>query len=116
MSTLVSGSKINRRSGRVSLYLGTGLMVGPSVLLLLAALHTPKLPPLASALIIPEPTWEAEVAKSSACSGLALPHDASLENAGGDPYAFYEFNRDETLAGLRREVDRCFSSAGAALR
>jgi hypothetical protein len=31
----------------------------------------------------------------------SLPHDAALGNAGGDPYAFYVFNREEELAGLR---------------
>jgi hypothetical protein len=40
-----------------------------------------------------------------------LPHDAALGNAGGDPYAFYVFNREEDLARLR--ASRCGPAATA---
>ena len=34
-------------------------------------------------------------------SSPCIPHDSALGNAGGDPYGFYAFNRDEDLALLR---------------
>src|SRR5687768_5099440 len=32
-----------------------------------------------------------------------LPHDAALGNAGGDPYGFYVFNREDDLARERAQ-------------
>jgi hypothetical protein len=41
----------------------------------------------------------------------SLPHDAALGNSGGDPYAFYVFNREEELAGLRESGCRSVVAA-----
>ena len=109
MSMHLSGT--NRRSGPVRVAIATGLMIGPSVLLILAALHTPKLPPLVSGFVQPAPARAAVAGRPSGCLSLALPVDASVGNAGGDPYAFYEFTREDALAAMRRDAERCMNSA-----
>jgi hypothetical protein len=86
-------------------------MIGPAVVLILAALHTPKVPPLVSQPVEPVPARGAVAAGPSGCLGLALPVDASVGNAGGDPYAFYEFTREDALAAMRRAAERCMNSA-----
>lgn len=109
-------SKLNRRSGPVSGVIGAGLMIAPSVFLIVAALHTPTVPPLLPAFAERTPARAGVNAKPSGCISLALPADSSVGNAGGDPYAFHEFTREETLAAMRRDAVRCASSAAAMLR
>jgi len=60
----------------------------------------------AGAILAPElPTGQTEIATAAiawpTASSPCVPHDGALGNDGGDPYAFYVFNREEELARLR---------------
>ena len=42
------------------------------------------------------------------------PLDGALGNAGGDPYAYHVFNREEALKVAKQAADACSSAAAFA--
>jgi hypothetical protein len=88
------------RPASAAILLGLGMLVGAG------AVFAPE--PAA-----PGPGTQVISAERASAAGLqpaapCLPHDAALGAAGGDPYGFYVFNRDQALATQR-------AGCGAAL-
>ena len=94
MSLQASFSHIDRhaawgaRPASVVVLLGLGLLVG------VGAVFAPN-------RAGPEAGLNPAAISGSFTASPCLPHDAALGNEGGDPYAFYVFNREEELARHR---------------
>ncbi len=94
MSLQASFSRIDRhaawaaRPASIFVLLGFGMLVGAGAI-------------LAPNVAEPETALNPALITGTFVVSPCLPHDAALGTAGGNPYGFYVFSREDDLAGER---------------
>jgi hypothetical protein len=112
MSLQASFSGIDRhaawaaRPASIFILLGFGVLVGAGAILA----PNPAEPDVA--LVALDPAAITGTFVFSPCR----PHDAAIGHAGGDPYGFYVFNREDDLAGERARCSPVLAQAPSAER
>jgi hypothetical protein len=94
MSLQSTFSRVDRHAAWGARPISASILVGFGLLAGAGMIFAPELPRREAEIATAAMAWPAV---SSPC----VPHDGALGNDGGDPYAFYVFNREEELAQLR---------------